>query len=75
MALLKLGLEPRYYTYIGFAFALAGMAFVIITLLSIFNLFGFGDAILWPIPAAGAVLSLLVATISFHKMGEKKVAL
>jgi len=75
MALLKLGLEPRYYTYIGFAFALAGMVFVIITLLSIFNLLGVGDALIWPIPAAGAVLSLLVATISFHKMGEKKVAL
>ena len=74
MALLP-KLEARYYTYIGFACALFGMFFVLATMVSMFDIFGVGGLVPWPIPAAFAMCALLAATLSFHQMGTKKVAL
>ena len=76
MALAKLPeLEARQYTYIGFAAALAAAVAILLAVISMFDAFGVGGLLPWPIPAALSVLLLLVATFSFHKMGSKKVAL
>ena len=76
MALIKLPeLEPRQYTYIGFSMALLGMLSIVITIASILELFGIEKILPWPILAAISLLLLLVATLAFHKMGAKKVAL
>jgi len=68
-------IEPKYYTYIGFVFALLGMALIVVSILAILNMYGLGDVVPWPATAGGAVLMMLIATLSFHKMGVKKVAL
>jgi len=55
--------------------ALLGMLSIVITIASILELFGIEKILPWPILAAISLLLLLVATLAFHKMGAKKVAL
>lgn len=64
-------LEPRMYTYIGFAFALMGC---LLALLSMAMILGFVDiGVSFYITVALTLGALFVATLSFHQLGKKRI--
>ncbi|MDD5317398.1 MAG: hypothetical protein PHF51_01540 [Candidatus ainarchaeum sp.] len=66
-------LEPRHYTYVGFAFSFLGMVLALATILAVNNVLLSG----WPwFPiSVAAIIALGIATLSFHRMGTKRIAL
>lgn len=66
-------IDPRYYTYIGTACAMAGFMFIALAILSILGILRLGIEFLWVAFTGLGILFMLFATASFHKIGGKKI--
>lgn len=66
-------LTPRQYTYLGAAFAVIGFLLTLLAIamiIFVFDIMGIGFIIV----TALAMGALLVATLSFHKLGKRRIA-
>jgi len=73
MALIDLPkLEPRYYTYIGVAFTFVGTLLILLSI-ALILMPGWDFGFSYMITSAVALGALLIATLSFHQIGKKKI--
>ena len=75
MALKLPEVDPRYYTYVGGACAALGFVFILLAILLILGMLDFGLSLLWIVFAGAGILFMVLATVSFHKIGGKKMPL
>mgnify|MGYP001258113624 CR=1 FL=1 len=66
-------IDPRYYTYIGVACAGLGFVFILLAILSILGILNFGLSLLWIVFSGAGILFMALATVSFHRIGGKKL--